>query len=188
MGFITTVFDLLPLCTQSLANRNISCNKTSQWAHSHLFFPLSRKDDSRLVIEMKNRIYPLLPHTQDTRCSLQPPHIRTSERASCRTDCASSHHVPTLEQHVLIEAHGERRSRQVIGIRPGLKLNQNQYQQCWKASHNLVCSQRHRFILLTSLVLLALIHAHICMNRLNRPAQTNTHRTETTAVQKNTTR
>lgn len=76
MGFITTVFDLLPLCTQSLANTNISCNKTSQWAHSHLFFPLSRKDDSRLVIEMKNRIYPLLPHTQDTRCSLQPPHIR----------------------------------------------------------------------------------------------------------------
>lgn len=54
-GIATKVFDLLPLCTQSLANTTISCNKTFLQAHSHLDFspPLSRKDDSMLVIQMK---------------------------------------------------------------------------------------------------------------------------------------
>lgn len=139
---------------------------------------------------MKNRIYPLLPHTQDTHCSLQPPHIRHIrtrfvQDGLCQfTPCAHTRAAPRSSPACAYRAHRERRSRQVIWIRPGLKLNQNQYRQSWKASHSLACSQHHHFILLTSLVLLALIHAHICMNRLNRPAQTNTHRTETTAVQK----
>lgn len=133
-----------------------------------------------LLFKWKSNISSPASHTRYPLFSPAITHSAHTNTLLNRTDRASSHHFPTLQQAQSFSPacayRGTRRERVVSGNLDTAwpKIKPEPVSANWKTSHSLGYSKCHSFILLTSLVLLILIHTHICTNRLNVLKQTRT--------------